>query len=150
MIHMHLSLVGFLGFAGDLARAREASPISLMNPLQRAIEKERIREEILREMTARRILEEEVRRELEVELATARVHAERLREQNKFTSFASDPKRRGEHGRCLLTAPPEAGPDDVGTLGAPPLMTEKKYSQLPALDLDQKSTNTTSYSEVAI
>ncbi|URD74596.1 hypothetical protein MUK42_09383 [Musa troglodytarum] len=140
--------VGFLGFSGDLARAREAAPISLMNPLQRAIEKDRIREEILREMTARRILEEEVRRELEVELATARAHAERLREQKKFASVLSDPKRRGEHGRCLLTVPPEAGSDEVGTLGAPPMITEKKDSQLPALDLDQNINNSTSYSEV--
>ncbi|CAL9190564.1 unnamed protein product [Musa hybrid cultivar] len=140
--------VSFLGFSGDLARAREAAPISLMNPLQRAIEKERIREEILREMTTRRILEEEVRRELEVELATARVHAERLRDQKKFASVASDPKRRGEHGRYLLTVPPEAGSDEVGTLGAPPMITEKKDSQMPALDLDQNSNNSTSYSEV--
>ncbi|XP_064948509.1 uncharacterized protein LOC135598517 isoform X1 [Musa acuminata AAA Group] len=140
--------VSFLGFSGDLARAREAAPISLMNPLQRAIEKERIREEILREMTARRILEEEVRRELEVELATARAHTERLRDQKKFASVASDPKRRGEHGRCLLTVPPEAGSDEVGTLGAPPMITEKKDSQMPALDLDQNSNNSTSYSEV--
>lgn len=150
MFHMHLSLVGFLGFSGDLARAREAAPISLMNPLQRAIEKERIREEILREMMARRILEEEVRRELEVELATARAHAERLRDQNKFASVASDPKRRAKHGRCLLTVPPEAGSDEIGTLGAPPMITEKKDSQLPALDLDQNSNNSTSYSEVVV
>ncbi|XP_008810794.2 uncharacterized protein LOC103722126 [Phoenix dactylifera] len=55
-------------------------PMTAVESLQRLIQKERIREEIMREMAQRRVLEEEVRREMEIErlMVMRRVHPERF------------------------------------------------------------------------
>nr|XP_010929167.1 uncharacterized protein LOC105050737 [Elaeis guineensis] len=71
---------GYIDVVGDIRRGDLIHPIPSKEPLQRELQKELIREELIsRDIAQRRILEEEVMRELELEraMATRRLQMER-------------------------------------------------------------------------
>ncbi|XP_074563472.1 uncharacterized protein LOC141820087 [Curcuma longa] len=103
----------FLGAAGEVGRTSIARSVSLMNPIQRSIEKKRIREEMyVRDVVERRMLEEEVRRELEMErfLGIGRHSTEWvLRDRNTMASIVSGTTLADARGVCRLNGASQSG-----------------------------------------
>lgn len=96
-----------------MGRTNIARSVSLMNPIQRSIEKKRIREEMyVRDVVERRMLEEEVRRELEMErfLGIGRHSTEWvLRDRNTMASIVSGTTLADARGVCRLNGASQSG-----------------------------------------
>ncbi|XP_010942069.1 uncharacterized protein [Elaeis guineensis] len=95
---------GYIDVGGDIRRGDFTQPITSREALQRELEKERIREELIaRDIARRRILEEEVRRELELEraMATRRLQLE---------DYSSVPEAMAQHPEAGLEHGMQFGP----------------------------------------
>lgn len=109
---------GYIDIGGDIRRGDFVEPISSKGSLQRELQEERIRVELIsREIAQRRILEEQVRRDVELEQATAM----RPLRMERYSSVAWAPV----HAEAGLDRGTHFGPearvlDRFGPLQVPP------------------------------
>lgn len=138
-----------------MGRTSIARTVSLMGPIQRSIEKERIREEMyVRDVVERWILEEEVRRELEMErfMGMGRHSTERfLRGRDAIASIVSGTALADARGVCQLNGASQSGFDGARFFEALPQRNGMgDFSPLPAEMLDRTKSHSSPNVQVVV